>query len=212
MKPEIRMDVLERMFTASSSNKFLLSALKSLIPKRNKMIRYVLAIFFSIIPSYLMAISQDTILMFRNCVQIMNDVVLAMFGIVFTGYALFQALIGREMLIRMLQNTVTKNGKEESKLQESNELFAETMMMEFFAIVISVALLVVLNSLPENYSLFQNMAINNIIAGCGMGLYFYILFIAFIETKSFIYNIVQLFNFHAGTRVLELLREDDKEK
>ena len=141
----------------------------------------------------------------------MNDIALALFGIVFTGYALFQALIGKEMLVRMINSTALIDKEQKSKLQESNELFAKTMMMQFLCIVVSVLLLLVLLSIPENYNLFEDIFLNEIIAWCGICVFFYISFVTLLEVKSFIFNIFELFNFHAATRVLELFKEDNQE-
>lgn len=211
MKHEIQIDILEKMFQTVSSNDILRSAIKVLIPKRKQKKVYIIVFVLSIIPSYMISVSQDTVPIFRNCVQIVNDVCLALFGIIFTGYALFQALIGKEMLIRMIQSTVIKDKEEISKLQETNENFAETMMLEFLCIVISLLLLLILNSLPDDYCMFQKLYLNNIIAGLGMYIYFYLFFIVLLEIKSFIFNIVQLFNFHAGTRIMEIMKENRNE-
>lgn len=211
MKYEIQIDIVEKMFRTSSSNKLLARSMKQLIPKKNERFKYVLALVVSILLAYMIAISEDTIPIFRDCVQILTDVAIALFGIVFTGYALFQALIGKEMLIRMLQSTVIKDKEEKSKLQETNEIFAEIMMLEFVCIIIGVILLLLLNCLPEKYIVFRNMILNNSFAGIGIYIYLYLSFITLVEMKSFIFNIVELFNFHAGTRVMEMLQADVKQ-
>ena len=208
MRREIKIDVIEKMFRSSSSSRVLVYSFGLLLPKNKQRLKSCLTAIVSIVLAYFIAVSQDTISIFQNCVQDLNNIVLALFGIVFTGYALFQALIGKEMLIRMLQSTVIKKNEEISKLQESNEIFAETLMLDFICIVTNTILLMVLNVIPEKWNLLQSVVLNNILAGFGIFLYFYLELSALIEIKSFIFNIVELFNFHAGTRVLELIKKE----
>jgi len=211
MKREIRTDIIEKMFTVSSSNAFIISSLRLLLPIGKERFKCCIAGVLSLFPTIIMAISYDTIPLFLDSVQTSLEIILALFGIVFTGYALFQALIGKEMLIRMLQSITYKGGKEISKLQESNELFAETMMLQFLCISGSFLLLVVLKCVPEDWCLFGNKSQNDFFAGVGIFIYFYVMFNAVIEIKSFVFNMIELFNFHAGTRVIELLQESEKE-
>lgn len=213
MKLKIQLDVVEKMFQPTSSNKLLISAIKLLIPEKKQKIRCIFTIIFSVVPSVLIALSNDTIIILLTCVQSINDVILALFGIIFTGYALFQALIGKEMLIRMLENTVIKkDGSKISKLQESNELFASTMMLNLICIIVNVMLILILSSVSPEAILFDKLWINNLTAGLGIFLYFYIIFSVLIEMKSFIFNIVELFSFHAGTKMMEIIQEDNEKK
>lgn len=210
MKQNIRIDMVERMFQHTSSNELIDDALKVLIPGRKSIKKYLSIVFCCLILAIYIAVSKYTVDIFFEIVQILNDIILALFGIVFTGYALFQALIGKEMLIRMINSTTGNGDKEKSKLQESNELFAETMMLNFICVVVNVFLLIVGKCIPVNFCLFENMKVNNLIAGTGIWLYFYVITITLLEMKGFIYNIFQLFNFHAGTRVMEMLNEKDE--
>ena len=210
MKQNIRIDMVERMFQHTSSNELVNDALKVLIPERKSIKKYFAVILSCSILAVYIAVSKDTVNIFFEIVQILNDIILALFGIVFTGYALFQALIGKEMLIRMINSTVGNGDKEKSKLQESNELFAETMMLNLICVMVNVFLLIVGKCIPVNFCLFENIDINNLIAGIGIGIYLYVITITLLEMKGFIYNIFQLFNFHAGTRVMEILNEKDE--
>lgn len=209
MKQALRLDIIEKMFQPISSNRILFDALKMFIPTKKEIGRFFVTVILSIIPTYFIATSYDTVSIFRDSVEIMNNVILALFGIVFTGYALFQALIGKEMLVRMLQSTVVVGNEEKSKLQESNELFAKTMMMEFICIIIDIFLLLILFCIPEDFTAFSQKTWNDIAAGSGMFVYFYMSFVVLIEIKSFIFNIFELFNFHAGTRIMEAIKEDE---
>lgn len=207
MKHEIKIETVEKMLQPTSSKKIIYESLKMVIPKRRYIFKYVGCILVSVIPAYFISTSSQTIELFSDSVQIFNDLIVAIFGIVFTGYALFQALIGKEMLIRMLQN-INKTS-EKSKLQETNEVFVTTMMLHVVCIIINTIILIYLKAIPGNYCMFENIVLNISTSFIGIVFYFYISFIALIETKSFIFNIFQLFNFHAGARVMEIMRNKD---
>lgn len=207
LKQEIRVEIIEKMFQHTSSREVVYSALKILLPKRKKIKAFIGILGVCAIPAYLISFSSDTVQLFINGVQTINDVILALFGITFTGYALFQALVGKEMLKKMLSNTTNDKKDEKSKLQESNELFVETMMLQLLCIVINLFILIVGECIPNNFRLFEELLWNNVMAGIGIEIYFYVSAITIIEMKSFIYNIFQLFNLHAGARAVEILRE-----
>ena len=56
------------------------------------------------------------------------------------------------------------------------------------------------------------MWLNNLLAGIGIGFYFYVIALTLLEVKSFIYNMFQWFNFHAGTRLIEFMNQENDEE
>lgn len=209
LKEEIKSDIIEKMFEPTSSNVILFDTLRMFVPARKGKGIYILAGLLSTIPAFLAATSSQTVEIFRNFVQLTRDVSLTMFGIVFTGYALFQALIGKEMLIRMLKDTIKEGEEEKNRLQETNELFVKTMMMQFICISVSVILTLLLICIPNEFNLLKNKCWNELLAFCGIFLFVYISFVTLIEIKSFVFNIFQWFNFHAIARLMEVLKEEE---
>ena len=214
LKYEIRMDIIEKLLKPTTSNNFVKSALVLLIPvfKKGSMVKYIVSIIISIILTYPVATNKETISIMKTNAMLINEVTLAILGVVFTGYALFQAFIGKEMLLKMLKNTVVDKKEEKSLLQETNEMFANILMLCFVSITIGTLILFVLNSVPENYCLFKQKKVNDGLAGIGIFLYLYMFVIILQELKSFIGNIIQLFNLHAGTRVLEIMGEEKNDE
>ncbi len=209
LKQEVEPNIIEKMFQPISSNTILFDTLKMFVPKWKEKGTYIISGMLSIIPAFLAATSPFTVEIFRDLVQMVRDVALAMFGIVFTGYAIFQALIGKEMLIRMLKNTIGEGKQEKSRLQETNELFVKTMMMQFVCIITSVVLTLLLICIPNEFTLLKNRYWNELLAFCGMFLFIYISFITLLEIKSFVFNIFQWFNFHAVARLMEMLNDEN---
>ena len=209
LKQEVEPNIIEKMFQPISSNTILFDTLKMFVPKWKEKGTYIISGMLSIIPAFLAATSPFTVEIFRDLVQMVRDVALAMFGIVFSGYAIFQALIGKEMLIRMLKNTIGEGKQEKSRLQETNELFVKTMMMQFVCIITSVVLTLLLICIPNEFTLLKNRYWNELLAFCGMFLFIYISFITLLEIKSFVFNIFQWFNFHAVARLMEMLNDEN---
>ena len=207
---DIKIEMIEKLFQYTSSKQLINNSIKILCPQKKEIRGYLFAITISGIIAYLFSTARDTEKIFFETVESINDVVIALFGIVFTGYALFQALIGKEMLIRMLSNTVGEGDDEKSKLQESNENFAETMGLQFICILLNIILIAIGKCIPAEWNLVQNRMINVWLSAIGIFFYFYLIFISILEIKGFIYNIFQLFNLHAGSRIIETLKEDKK--
>lgn len=209
MKAEINIDVLQKLLKGQTSEKLILEALNIFkISKKNCKQQFCLYII-SLIVALSVGMSKNTVSVVVDSAQLILDIILALFGIVFTGYALFQALINNELLIRLLCTTSRDSKKEEkSKLQETNETFVKCMLLNVVAIIVSLLLRITISCIPEEFVVFKELVYNNITAAFLISLYFYFIITIVWEIKSFVFNIFQLFNAYAGTRVLKLFEDD----
>ncbi|WP_188400436.1 hypothetical protein [Sporomusa sp. GT1] len=198
---------IENLFSKRSSTQIFKSAFKEILPCKGTWFSFTLIIVLIGVPSCVIGFSDKTIEFFIASVEILNNIILALFAVVFTGYAFFQALINKEFLVRLLSNT---NGKK-SKLQESNEYFANVMMLDVFAIISNAFLLITFKSIPNEFCLFSENWINNILAILLIWIYFSLMFLIIWEMKSFVYNAFQLFNAHAGAKAITLLKDEKEE-
>ena len=201
MKESIVKNV-EKLMKVETSEKRLISAFRIFKLTKQNWKKYLCIIFICGIPACFISISLETISLFLEALDIIKDVILALFGIIFTGYAFFQALVNDELLLNMLEESNIKKSK--SKLQETNEFFVELMMLYVVSIMSLVVLRIMISAIPEEFVLWRDSLWNNFIAAFLIELYF--VFNAFIlwETKSFIFNVFQLFNAHTVARVIEL--------
>lgn len=214
MKAEIKIEVLLKLLKNQSSTRLIVNSLKIFKPTKRtlkrQLVLYIVAVFVSIF----VGVSYDTKSIMVDTVQTILDIILALFGIIFTGYAFFQALINDELLIRLMKNTSKDgDGEEKSKLQETNEEFIHCMMLNILIILLSFLLKIVVNSIPDDFVIFDKLIYNNICATVLISIYIYIVISVVWEVKSFIFNLFQLFNAYAGTRVLEIYdkNNDDSE-
>lgn len=212
MKGEIDISVIQRLVTPKSSKKIIFSALKVFKITRKNFRERTILLIFAFIPAVFVGVTSGTQAALSDATQTILDVVLAMFGIVFTGYSFFQALINQELLIRMVENT-TKNekGEEISKLQETNESFVECMILVLFSILLSLLLKIIASCIDEKFNLFNQVWKNDVLAVILIYIYFSIIAIVLWEIKSFIFNVFQLFSAYAGTEVLEIIKRNTKQ-
>ena len=129
--------------------------------------------------------------------------VVALFGIVFTGYALFQALIDKDMLKRMLK---VKEGK--TNIQISNDYFLNVMILDIFCVILNIGLLLLLKVFPVELLNYVDAIFISVVAIVFFTFYFSIQALAIWEMKSFVFNIYQFFNINAGTKAVEILKEN----
>ena len=212
MKAEINIDAILRLLKPESSNQLIKRSLRVFkVSKKNRkkiVCLYIVSVFVAVFVGF----SEDTISIACDTTQTMIDIMLGIFGIVFTGYTFFQAVMNKQLLVRMLSNNSEDDeDKSKSKLQETNESFVEYMMLNLISIIVSLLLKIILSSIPAEFVVFSKMLTNNIIATLLISLYFYFILTIIWEVKSFIFNVFQVFNMHAGTRVLELF-DDDKDE
>lgn len=217
MKKEIDFEIVKELFSKRSSRQVLCGAFKEILPRKDNCGSFLCSVVCAIIPAIIIAMSSKTVDLFVKAVETFNSVILALFAIVFTGYAFFQALINNDLLIRLLdssqktKNNEIKNAKKKSKLQESNEYFANVMMLDVFAVFISSFLKLTIGSLESDFCLPIKTIYNNIISFVGIYIYFIIMFCIVWEMKSFVFNTFQLFNAHAGSKAIKLLNEEKTE-
>ena len=212
---------IEKLFSARSSQEVFKEAIFEILPEKKRWRSFVSLGIVSIIPASIIGISEDTVDLFYKAISSLNTIVLALFGIVFTGYALFQALINHDLLKRLLitegksikakRNRTNQEEISKSKLQESNEYFVKVMILIVTAIVTNAVLLLLVGTLPKDFHLPLSNNINNTMAAILIWIYFFYLLLIIWEMKSFVFNMFQLFNAHAGSKAIELLKRQDEE-
>lgn len=204
---------IEKLFLKRSSTQIFMEAFREIYPRKNTCISFIIIFSIALIPASIIGCSEETVELFVSAVGTFNSIILVLFAVVFTGYSFFQALINKEFLLRLLSST-TKLGNlsDKSKLQESNEYFTNIMMLDIFSIMINAFLLITFKSLPRDFCLPLDNYINNTLAIILIWFYFALMFLIVWEMKSFVYNTFQLFNAHAGVKVIALLNEQSEKE
>jgi len=141
-----------------------------------------------------------TIPITKEIAGILISIIISLIAIVFTGYAFFQALINDRLLIALLSVDSKKN----ANLAKTNEYFAEVMTDQITCLIVDFAVAAFSIIMPNDWCLFSNNAINEILAFGALLFFFYINIESIWEMRSFVYNVYQLYNLHAYSRILEI--------
>lgn len=199
----------EKLTEKSNSNKVFLQSLKILKPNKSNFLHKLIFGIIEITVAFIMAKRTDTIGLTENVLQVVITVMLAFLAVVFTGYAFFQALINDKLLVSMIATGDNKN----NKLSEANIYFAEVMIFQIGCMLLDLLVIVFMIVLPEDWTLLSNNMLNEAFATIGISFLLYCNVESIWEMKSFIFNVFQLFNLHAYSRIAKIQEnQSDKEE
>lgn len=115
-----------------NSTQMLRAAFELIEIKRENIKRKVIFLVPISIVCLMLAMSKETINQTESILEMINTVILSLFAVVFTGYALFQALMGDKLLLLLLMIESTNDNDASSKLEETNKYFVKVMLLQFF--------------------------------------------------------------------------------
>ena len=190
----------EKLTEKSNSNKVFLQSLKILKPNKSNFLHKLIFGIIEVTVAFIMAKRTDTIGLTENVLQVVITVMLAFLAVVFTGYAFFQALINDKLLVSMIATGDNKN----NKLSEANIYFAEVMIFQIGCMLLDLLVIVFMIVLPEDWTLLSNNMLNEAFATIGISFLLYCNVESIWEMKSFIFNVFQLFNLHAYSRIAKI--------
>ena len=205
-------DNIEKLNYAKDSETIFKRALYDLKLKKRYWKTYLVMIFLCVIPAIGIGMSEATVSLSYDIASDLMNVFLSLFGIVFTGYSFFQALINDQMLIMMINTDAKIHGEDGSKLQETNERFVELMMQYMMGILASLLTKTILSFIPDSFVISSWLWVNNVLAGGLLFVYFFLAALILWRMISFLFNVFQLFNLHAATRALDIANRKENEE
>lgn len=142
-------------------------------------------------------------------INLFFDLIVALFGVFFTGYAIFQAFMSKRLIITLLSN----NGDKRSLFNEYNLFFFSMCILYLTIALLDVIILLYLDNYYDikliiNLNHLFNDFIKFILLNIIIGIHIF----AFVEIKSLIFNIYQSFNtiaLIAGLDELNNKRDDE---
>lgn len=204
---KINIENILKLYEKPSSGDAIKEAFRDILPKKSeKKNIYIILLIFSIIVAGIISSRESTVTICIEVISDFNTVIVALFGIVFTGYSLFQALVDQDVLEKM----VTKEMEEKTYLQISNDYFLNVMLINIVAIILNVCVLIFLKIIPNSFCLFTINIINELISFLLLSIYLIFQLRVLVEIKSFVFNMYQLFNISSGIKILKMLKEDNK--
>lgn len=209
----IKKSILENMLKDEKSEKKLVESFHVFLPTRNSIREKLIILIICIVPSYFTSHSYNTVVLFKDTCDVLLNVFIALFGIIFTGFIFFQALLNDELLILLITTKTKKKGMGKSKLEEVNDNFAFLMMLYLVAIMVSLILTIIIPCISSDFTLFLNIKFNNLLAWFLIQIFYMFSAELIWRMLSFIHNIYQLFKAYAVSRIVKLAEiEDDNDQ
>lgn len=203
---------IENILKSSQSEKIFIKALSVYKIRKTNILENSVVFLLCTVLSLILGINENTVSLFTNSVSVFLNVTLVLFGIVFTGYAIFQTLLSNRLVLSLFENTTFKEDLgPKSKLQETNENFVYLMMLFIFGIIVNIILSIIMPLLPLNYCLFDSKLLCCIVATVLIDIFLYSMGIMIWRMISFIGNIFHLFNAYAVSKLVEALKEETEE-
>lgn len=155
----------------------------------------------SLVLSIITCFSKDTIEILKTTASTFNSVSLAIIAMIFTAYALFQALLNDDMVWEM--------SKYNNLLETSNQSFLGVFFLYLSNIIINTILIIILSTLPTEFGISNDYWIDSTICFVFIWIYEIFTFRILIEIRNFAINIYKVFIAH---NKLSLLKKENKEE
>ena len=149
---------------------------------RKSLLQYLFSIVIGTLLSFIIVYKSDTVLIMGAAVEILNSGALAFVAIIFGTYSIFQALMTDAVVWALLNS---KN----NLLNVSNKSFLHLILLYLFEIILNFILMIILKCLPNEYCLFENLTVTNVVAFIAITFYFGFCFLLFYEMKNFAVNL-----------------------
>lgn len=210
MKVEkLNIENIEKLLHFEPSEKIFIRAIKGLRAKKEDIHQRWIIRIICLILGLIVGFNHDTVRIYQDSVEFSTDMLLAFFGIIFTGYSLLQAFMNKKMLIQLLIDEKKEdNGETKSRLQDINENFTYLMTNILAYIIGSLVIRTIITCMPDDFCVFSNATINSFCAAILIIIYYDFTGIILCRIVSFLTSIYHLFNIYAVTRLTEILDEE----
>lgn len=152
--------------------------------------------------------SNNTLDIFKEIVSFSNDSVIAIFAVIFTGYALFQALVNKNTLKVMFLTRPDKN-TEHNLFIEYNLYFLVFSVLCVALIILNFIILLYIPIIKE-ISIKLIYTYKNFISILIINIYFITNIYILLEVRCFLFNLFRCFNISAiSTMIDDLSNYDD---
>lgn len=190
------------------SIKIIKESIITIKPSKMRVIVLLVILLLILKPIINLSNSQDTIKDFMEIINLSNVIIIPIFAMTFTGFALFQALASKSTLKQLLLNKV----EDKSMFKFYNLFFMGINMIYLYIIVLNFILIIALKNIPNSWSIPQLPKVYNDIIACVLiSLYISVNLFALTEIKSFLYNIYQCFSLNAASNVIDEIKNNSND-
>lgn len=152
-------------------------------------------------------IDSETIERVLKIVDLFSSLSIALFGIVFTAYALFQALLSNKLIIELVKEKSNKK----TLFEGYNIFFIKTSLYYLFLILLNNIILLYIENLTFDFyiKIFPHI-INNTISIVLIYVFFILNIYGIVLIKSVLFNIFQAVNIKAFQITMEEIDKIEK--
>ena len=169
------------------------------LPNRKNWFGAVFSLALALVLSFVLATSDETVSLSQNVCGILMDVQIAIFGCIFAVYSILLAFLSDSYVERLLR--IDYHNKS-SYLQASTRYYESALLLYFVAILLSLTCKLLLECMPADYLLTNNHALNELLAGSLLFIYFLYSIRTIYELKSIIANTLLLFRTSIQFKIL----------
>lgn len=178
-------------------------ALKVIAPIKGMRWQWYVSISISAPVSMIIAMSFDTVLIFSASVDMINNIFIAFIAMEMGAYAIFQALLTDELVLKLY-----KSG---GMLDEANESFLGMILLFWFGIMVNIILIIILKTIPSDALVCNTIWVSNLIASIIMFFYFLFSFRILFEVRNFAINLYRVLMAHNRVAILRGIEKEKKE-
>ena len=182
-------------------DRLLIQSMSEIKLNKKSMVQYVVSITLAAIAAYVIVYKSDTVELFTNAVDVINNTSLALIAIVFGTYSIFQALMTDTVIWALLLS-------EKNLLNVSNKSFLHLIILFLIEIMMNIVLLIIMPAIPNEFCILDNLVRANSVAFILMLIYFGFCFLLFYEIKNFAVNLYQMFNVYNIYKGIELVKKN----
>lgn len=154
---------------------------------------FVVSLVLSLIFSYIISHSVNTISIMDKVCEISFDLSIGLFAMFFTGYTLFQALVNKGTVLTLLSSkaqSTKANIKFNSTYEQYNTYFLGVCYLSILLLGSTFSARIFLSVVPEDFYIpYFTESVNSTLACIFIFLYILLNFKIIIECKSFVLNI-----------------------
>lgn len=162
----------------------------------------ILILFFILLKFLLFSTTNAVVIISEMAVNL-NAIIIPIFTVIITGYAIFQALASGRTMITLIS---IPHKKEQSKFAIYNLYFYGIALFYLFLIVLNFILLFAFKFFPNDWYLkCFSITVNESIAAFLISFYLVVVLNFLLEAKSFIYNLFQVFITNASSTSIDYI-------
>ena len=179
-------------------------ALNVIAPIKGMRWQWGISIFISIAIAIPIGISQETVRVFSETVDMLNNLFVAFIAMQMGAYALFQALLSDQLIWEIYKNV--------NMIDEANNSFLGVMLLFWFGIMLDIVLLIVLKIIPGDMLLFKKIWVNNVVAIILVIVYLIFHIRVLFEVRNFAINLYQVFVAYNKISILKSLEDKNRNR